>query len=289
MRAKAKRTIHEVLKWSPHCREHYFPWRSVTAGTNATDCISEGGVTEACRGYELGRIYPRSHLLLYTTHGSGEVYTERDTFAVRRGQVLLLPARLNFGYVPAEKFWRFVWFHLPESELWNTLKSGGVLLRKTLLTERIEAIADALIVESRGQSESHRGVVRLYAQLFVAYVERELLAHPSSVQPGMANRLDQLCAIVTADLKRPWTVEALAREVRVSAPYLYRLTKRHLGGSPMGLVTRLRMERAQEMLVMRSAKIADIASKVGYHNEFAFTVAFKRFAGVTPSKFRDFL
>jgi AraC-like DNA-binding protein len=92
--------------------------------------------------------------------------------------------------------------------------------------------------------------------------------------------------LVNADLARDWNVEVLAEAAGVSCPHLHHIVRERFGVSPMKLVTRLRMERAQEWLIIYDAPQRVIGEMVGYQNEFAFLVAFKRFSGVTPKEFR---
>ena len=49
---------------------------------------------------------------------------------------------------------------------------------------------------------------------------------------------------------------------------------------------RLRMVRAQELLILHGVPQSVIGELVGYRSEFAFLGAFKRFSGVTPGEFR---
>jgi AraC-like DNA-binding protein len=47
------------------------------------------------------------------------------------------------------------------------------------------------------------------------------------------------------------------------------------------------MQRAALLLATTRDKLLTIAASVGYMDEFAFSVAFKRWNGVAPSKFRE--
>ena len=52
---------------------------------------------------------------------------------------------------------------------------------------------------------------------------------------------------------------------------------------------KVRMEKAQELLLGEPDKsIAQVAEEVGYNNSTYFTTAFKKFYGVTPSRFREY-
>lgn len=53
------------------------------------------------------------------------------------------------------------------------------------------------------------------------------------------------------------------------------------------VLERLRMQRAQAMLGQPDIKLIEIAFELGYENQPSFTRAFRRWAGVTPSEYRD--
>lgn len=99
-------------------------------------------------------------------------------------------------------------------------------------------------------------------------------------------RLRRLWDCVDSDLAYPWTVDECAARLHMSAVHLRRLCRRELGHSPQDRLTLLRMRRAAQLLHTGSDPVKMIASKVGYENEFAFSTAFKRIMGMTPTDFR---
>jgi len=275
------------MQWSPRCREHFFPWRASSGGAEEAEAIAEAGITEAHPGYRLERSNPRFHLMVYPSEGSGMAFTaHRDYAGVRPGQLMIAPAGQAFGYVPETKVWRFMWFHLPDREPWKRLRTKKLAIRKTVLAPALQKTMEEFLVESRGRTENHREAAKLYIRLISLYIRRELGTEDRGKEPDQQNRLDHLLSLINSDLAREWTVENMAKAIWVSPPHLYRLTKEHFGSTPMRLVTRLRMERAQELLIMHDVAQRVIAEMVGYQNEFAFGVAFKRFSGVTPGDFR---
>lgn len=54
----------------------------------------------------------------------------------------------------------------------------------------------------------------------------------------------------------------------------------------MQYLTRWRMQLASSLLTDTTAKVACIASDVGYASEAAFSRAFKRLTGVSPAQWR---
>jgi AraC-like DNA-binding protein len=55
----------------------------------------------------------------------------------------------------------------------------------------------------------------------------------------------------------------------------------------MDVVSRLRMQRAEQMLLTSECKLDQIAEPLGYKTPFAFSRAFKRCFGVSPAHYRE--
>jgi transcriptional regulator GlxA family with amidase domain len=99
-------------------------------------------------------------------------------------------------------------------------------------------------------------------------------------------RLDGLWAAVEERLNAPWDLAELARTVGLSAEQLRAICVREHGEPPMRHVVRLRMRRAASLLTGTSDTVDRIAATVGYANAFAFSTAFRRWAGETPTGYR---
>ncbi len=59
-----------------------------------------------------------------------------------------------------------------------------------------------------------------------------------------------------------------------------------VGEPPHSYLTRWRMHLAARALRSESASTGEIADRVGYTSEGAFSKAFKRLLGITPSEYR---
>ncbi len=280
------RTIGDVMQWSPRCREHFFPWVTTAAEMMREHSVAEAGITECHPGYHLERSAPRFHLLVYPAKGTGIVYDTTRSRRIAPGQLLIAPAHKPFGYRPLSRTWRFLWFHLPDNAMWAFLRKEKLTVRTTLLSDVLHRAAEGFLEESRGGTDSHREASGLFISLLDIYIKRELGTGDVKADTTTGNRLDHLCALINADLARSWTVQRLAEAADISCSHLHSIVRKRFGVSPMKLVTRLRMERAQEWLLIHDAPQRVIGEMVGYQNEFAFLVAFKRFSGVTPKEFR---
>ena len=60
-----------------------------------------------------------------------------------------------------------------------------------------------------------------------------------------------------------------------------------LVGQPMfEYLTRLRIQKAKELLRESALPLYEVASRVGYESDLAFTKTFKRHTGTTPTRYR---
>ena len=78
-----------------------------------------------------------------------------------------------------------------------------------------------------------------------------------------------------------------ANLVDMSYTYFSSLFKKETGMTFSQYVTKVKMEKAMELLNEYSYKINEIASVVGYDNPKHFSRAFKSYFGITPSEFRE--
>ena len=97
----------------------------------------------------------------------------------------------------------------------------------------------------------------------------------------------RVLALMHAHPERPWTLEQLGKEAGVSRSGLGQRFFDLLGTPPMEYLTNWRLQLAARRLATGQAPIAEIAERVGYGSEAAFSRAFKRSYGVPPSTWRS--
>ncbi|VXC11062.1 AraC family transcriptional regulator [Frigoribacterium sp. 9N] len=86
--------------------------------------------------------------------------------------------------------------------------------------------------------------------------------------------------------ERPWTTEALAREVATSKQTLVRRFATFAGTTPGAYLTRWRMDLAAHRLRDTDDTLDEIAADIGYTSVYAFSRAFSRERSVPPGRFR---
>jgi AraC-like DNA-binding protein len=83
-----------------------------------------------------------------------------------------------------------------------------------------------------------------------------------------------------------WTLEKLAKHVGLSRSVFAERFAAVVGTPPMHYLARWRMQIALGLLNGRRDNIATIAAEIGYGSETAFSHAFKKMVGMSPSAWR---
>jgi len=82
------------------------------------------------------------------------------------------------------------------------------------------------------------------------------------------------------------SLQTITALLSVSTSYFNNLFKNYTGETFIKYLTRLRMEKAKELLIATDLKNYEIAERVGYDDPGYFGSAFKKFCGMKPSEFR---
>ncbi len=134
-------------------------------------------------------------------------------------------------------------------------------------------------------------VITRLADILVIQPIRSWIARDPAAQTGWLGALrdpqiGRAISLIHRQPQRAWTLLSLAAEVAMSrSAFAARFTE--LVGEPaMRYVARFKMQLAQASLKEEGARIAELASRLGYQSEAAFSRAFKRFIGVSPGAIR---
>jgi len=101
--------------------------------------------------------------------------------------------------------------------------------------------------------------------------------------PGRERRIREY---IEQSLNLDLSIQALAGVAGISPHYFANLFRQSTGFTPHQYVSRRRVERAQELLADPDLPLAEVAYRCGFTSQSQFTTLFRRFAGITPGRFR---
>lgn len=133
-------------------------------------------------------------------------------------------------------------------------------------------------------------VAKLSEALFVETLRRYIAQLPHAQTGWLAGVRDpdvgKALALLHRQPAHPWTIATLAHEVGVSRSVLAERFQHYLSDTPIGYLTRWRLQLAAQLLTSTSKSVAEVAGDVGYESEPSFNRAFKREFGLPPARFR---
>jgi AraC-like DNA-binding protein len=158
--------------------------------------------------------------------------------------------------------------------------------------EWLPATLRLMAAEARELRPGGEAVITRLADILVVQAIRSWMDHDPAAQTGWLGalkdrQLGRALAMIHRDPAYPWTVASLARQATMSrSAFAARFTD-IVGEPPLQYLTRWRMNLASTLLLEPNLGLADLAGRVGYQSEAAFSRAFKRHAGVSPGAARQ--
>lgn len=222
---------------------------------------------EAVAGlFDLPRAYASDRYEILRQGGGGEP-TALICGAVRfdhpaaQQLVRLLPRVLEARISdPAQRDWLFSTLRLMESEA-RVMRPGG----ETVITR----LADILVI-----------------QAIRAWIEQDPGAQTGWLGALQDRQLGRALSLVHREPETDWSLGALADAAAMSRSAFAARFSEKVGMPAMQYVTRWRMHVALGWLQEREVGVAELAERLGYQSEAAFSRAFKRCIGVSPGRVR---
>jgi AraC-like DNA-binding protein len=164
---------------------------------------------------------------------------------------------------------------------------GGTDRNTAWLKVTLNAIAEELAEEQPG---SNLVIAKLADLLFMQCVRAYLATDHRNSVGWMRGIMDPLVRRAISSMhaapERRWTLQALAEEIGCSRAVFAQRFSALVGQGAFSYLTAWRMHVAAGLLLDETGNIGTVASRVGYQSEAAFSIAFKRWAAVSPSGYR---
>jgi AraC-like DNA-binding protein len=163
---------------------------------------------------------------------------------------------------------------------------NGPCAEREPLVYRLSAEAELVLSQADSLVLIVRGACDLRTGGKLARVTAGTVLLRQSDKKNLERPIARALELIHAEPAKRWTVERLARAVGLSRAAFARRFVTASGRSPLRYVTQLRLALAASWLESDDPSLAEIALRVGYASEFAFSRAFKRQYGIAPGGFR---
>ena len=181
------------------------------------------------------------------------------------------------------------WVHFSGSAAYMLLKSNNLLDKRVIPVQsrkRFEQLFHLMIASLNNHDEYTNPLNTLYIQELIISIakEREVVSVEKKPAPEYLKAIEY----ISEHLSDRMTLENIADFANVTTKTLTRHFKKNQNMSPMRYVNFMRIEKAKDLLQSNNS-IGQIASALGFDDPLYFSTVFRRYAGLSPEKYRKSL
>jgi AraC-like DNA-binding protein len=248
------------------------------------------GYEEGEAGQSYGPASRDYHMIHFVLSGEGHYYAGGQHFRLSAGQCFLTPALMNtFYHADSDNPWTYCWICFGGDDAQTVLRHCGFSdTRLVTRLDDIEAIHTQIesMLECSEPLPSNELSIQSSLTQILAIVQRSGDNTFSAHEAIDSSVVKAAVHYIQEHGDRPLRVEEVADELFISRTQLFTLFKKHLLLSPQEFIINAKISAAREMLAKSDSSIRDIAYACGYHNQFAFSRAFRKDISLSPSEYR---
>jgi YesN/AraC family two-component response regulator len=149
-------------------------------------------------------------------------------------------------------------------------------------TEELRQAYENTRVLSPRQYESVVRLLSIFAQ-HLSMVSNQVLVHQEHAEPPVITRAKEY---MLEHQSEELSLSQVAKAVNTSTFYFCKLFKRVTGINFTDYLSRVRIEKAKNLLLNPSLRISEIAFEVGFQSLTHFNRVFKKIIGQSPTEYR---
>ena len=253
---------------------------------------------EQCASLQSFGPFVRNHYLFhYVISGQGRLDANSSDnatrhFSLKAGQGFLIsPGQINTYSADRDDPWKYIWLELDGLLASEYLSAAGLnnlqpiyCAKNTAQAEELKDIMFDIASHPKASSLYQIGHLCLFLDMLIQSSSTRREPRGSQLRDFY---IQEAITFMEQNYRRNLTVEEIADVCRLDRSYFSKLFKKSKGCSPQEYLIRMRLAKAEEMMVTSSASIGDIAAYCGYPNQLHFSRLFKQHYGVSPREWRN--
>ena len=244
------------------------------------------GIHEVVEPYEIQRVKAPWHLAIFTFKGQAKFKCRGRTGTISENSVWVGPADTTYQYAALED-WHFISVALIKAD--NRIHFERENIHKSLTQDivHLKNSVEAYLSESTKCLSGMSGAASALAEYISIFINRELEPEEKYETSRNTLNLHKVWEVVNASPGATWSIPDLAEEMNMSVRQFQRMMKKIYSITAEQMLTKIRMQRAQELLVSTEMTLEAISYVVGYQSVYSFSKAFKNFSKESPGAFRN--
>lgn len=239
------------------------------------------------------RQHTNNYQILFTVSGEGILKYRNKTVLIEKNQAVLLHCNeYNYYYTGITGFWEYKFMHMTGSGLpgiFDLVNQASVNVISLPDPNEFNQCFDKIIhaIETMDYQRDLKFPALLLTMLTDLAVNRNetVLTRNGDYH---RNVIEETSIYFQENYHRKLLIKDVARKVGFNESYFIRLFKRITGTTPHEYLMRLRIDKSKQLLKQTDKSITEVSYDVGFENVNVFIRDFKKYAGITPLRYRNY-
>ena len=250
------------------------------------------GYYEKALGHVLRpRIFEDEYCLLYCIDGKGTLQSMQNTYSISAGDCFFLFKGVEHSYFADKQFpWSKYWSCFSGRLASAYLHQIGVTAENPVLHLGIDSqivnwFYDTMEVFQTGFHPAN--ILHASTNLRCIFSRIIDLQFGKQLMTSSTLTMNDILEYMLANLSHPLSLDELAESTGMSKYSLIRKFREKTGYPPLEYFTRLKIQRACQLLQTEGKKVKDISEELGFSSPYYFSLVFKHYTNLSPSQFRS--
>lgn len=230
------------------------------------------------------------HILIYCHEGRGRASIGKTVHIIEPGDFFIIPIKTAHTYVADEDNpWTIFWVHFKGAISAQIVAS---IIKKNGQKGFIQYMEKSIELFNQMYNQLERGYgidTLLYVNLCLWHFLTSFLYNEKFAPPGKLSTTDNIDTAIdflNNHIHQVLSLEAVAREINLSASHFSFLFKKKTGFSPIEYFNHLKVQKACQYLLFTNLRIKEISQELGIEDQYYFSRMFTKVMGMPPNDYR---
>ena len=232
-------------------------------------------------------------ILIYCLDGSGFLGDHRPTHLIQKGDMMLIKDHTPHTYgASSHDPWSILWVHFSGKEL-DFLLSQFATDTPYFVSQL--GYQPSLVDLFHSLIHTFSGDVNSFMMLRATTIMQHLLCEIISLeqlsykQQSHFKDIRQTIHFMKNNIHLKLSLEELAHVANLSKYHFSRKFKDYTNHTPLEYFTRLKIQKAMDLLRIEDFNISEVSEALGYTTPYYFSECFKQVTGYSPSQYKSLI
>lgn len=227
------------------------------------------------------------YIFIYCMEGSGRIRVEGREYMLHPNEAFCIPNFCGHRYYADEaEPWSIFWVHFKGSDVqyYPLDKCRIIHFNSQNAGNRMSFLFELLfrVLESNYTLGNFIYISQVLEMILSETYYRE--KHSTTLQQN--RHVTMVIRYMSRHLEKNLSLDDIAREFELSRSYLNVIFQKYTRHAPMDFYARLKMKRACQLLRSSDMYVYEVASRLGYADQYYFSRIFKKIVGMSPSAYQ---